>query len=368
MIRSTKTSLKFTNSGKAVQLNRFLGEYRRVVGAFIDMLWEIEKVPSLIPKEFTSKINSWLTARMIQCAAKQASGIVRGTRKKYEQRVWRLNQLKNTGKDYSRLEAAITPISKPKIDNLPAELDERFVKVDLDNQTSFDGWLTIGCIGDKLKLVIPFKKHAHFNKMLVAGKLTKGVRVNSKSATFMFEIEKPLKKDGEVLGVDVGVTSCLATSGGHLTATDAHGHNLTSITKTLERRKKGSNGFRKAATHRKNFVNWSVNQLNLSGIKEVRREDIKNLRRGKRTSRFLSHWAYADIFDKLDRFCEEQGVLVVTAKPAYTSQICPVCKTLGKRRRKNFSCSCGYENDADLNAAANLAGEPIVPRESNKFL
>jgi putative transposase len=135
----------------------------------------------------------------------------------------------------------------------------------------------------------------------------------------------------------------------------------------LSRCKKGSRGFEKSVAHRKNFVNWSVNQLNLGNVGEVRRENIKNLRRGKRTSKFLSHWAYTEIFEKLDRFCEEQGVLVTKINPAYTSQMCPQCKTLGNRRGKKFTCSCGYKNDADLTAAINLSGKPIVSRE-NVFL
>ena len=371
MIRSTKVSLKFSNRGRRDDLKAFVKEYRRVVGLFIDILWEEKSVPSLLPKVFTERVKSSLSARAIQCAGKQASGIVRGTRRKHEQRVYMMGTLLKQGKDIVRLRAVLDKerLSKPKVSNLPVELDSRFVSLDLENRTSFDGWLTIGSLGlfGRRKVMFPFKRHVHFNKLADKGKMTGGVRLSETEATFMFEFPSVFKTRGKTLGVDVGITSCLATSDGALTKPDVHGHTLTSILKKVAARKKGSNGFREAVTHRKNYVNWSVNQLNLSNVREVRCEAIKNLRRGKRTSRFLSHWAYADMFDKLERFCEEQGVLVTKVNPAYTSQTCPSCRALGKRRGKNFVCSCGYRNDADLTAALNLAGEPIVPRE-NVFL
>lgn len=365
MIRSSKLILKFANSGKKEELEFFLSEYRSVVRRFVDMLWNEKRVPCLLPKIFTSKINTWLTARMVQCAGKQASSIVRGTRKKYEQRLFMLKKLKKDGKDVALLKKCTTSISKPKLGNIPAELDERFIKISEGKNTMFDMWLMVGCIGDRIKLVLPLKKHSHFNKIATQGKMLKGLRIRERDVTFMFEVEKKKKTEGKILGLDVGVSSCVATSDGVLTQKDNHGHSLSSIMQTLSKRKKGSKGFKKATLHRKNFINWSVNQLNLSNVKELRCEVIKNLRRGQKTSRFLSHWAYRDIFSKLERFCEEQGVLVRKVNPAYTSQTCPKCKSLGKRRREKFECVCGYTNHADLNAALNLAsGEFTVPREN----
>ena len=57
-----------------------------------------EKIPVLIPKELTSSVSTTLSARIQQCAGKQASGIVRGTRKKQEQIMWRIKKLEEEGK------------------------------------------------------------------------------------------------------------------------------------------------------------------------------------------------------------------------------------------------------------------------------
>ena len=371
MTRSSKVSLKFSNLNRREDLGVFLKEYRRVLGIFVDIFWEDKKIPSFASKTSTDKIQSILSATAIQCAGKQASSIVRGARRKHEQRIYMLNSLLAQGKDASKLKAVLDKekLSKPILDKTPAQLDERLIRFDLDNKTSFDGWLNVGRTGifGRRKLTFPFKRHAQFNNLARRGSLNKGILLSEKGAILTFDINIPQKTEGQVLGIDVGVTNSLASSDGVLSKNDVHGHSLSSILKKVAGRKKGSNGFREATTHRKNYINWSVNQLDLSNVREVHREAIKNLRRGKRTSRFLSHWTYAEMFDKLDRFCEEQGVLVRKINPAYTSQTCPRCKTLGNRRGKSFVCSCGYRNDADLNAAINLAGEHIVPRE-NVFL
>jgi hypothetical protein len=81
MIRSTKTSNKFSNREKLEQLHSFIHEYRHVVSKFVDLLWEQEKIPTLLPKEITSQVESWLSARMLQCAGKQASGIYQKCKK-----------------------------------------------------------------------------------------------------------------------------------------------------------------------------------------------------------------------------------------------------------------------------------------------
>ena len=82
MIRSSKSSLKFSNRAKLVQLEQFITEYRSVMKQAIDLLWDLEEIPTLAPKEITNQINSWLTARAIQAACKQASAVVRGTKQK----------------------------------------------------------------------------------------------------------------------------------------------------------------------------------------------------------------------------------------------------------------------------------------------
>ena len=361
MIRSTKTSLKFSRIKKLYSLHLFIEEYRNVVSKFIDLLWEQKDVKCLIPKEQTSLISSWISKRAIQCAAKQASAIVRGTKQKQKQRQFIIKKLQSEGKDSSKLQKLYDTVqtTKPNVNQIEPELDSRFVKICLENETTFDGWITLSSIGNSLKIEIPFKKHKHFNKMLSKGKIKSGIRLSKKMITFMFDIEdiKP-KTVGSLIGIDVGLKSTLSCSNGQVIQQDNHGHDYFSICKCLSKKRKGSKGFRKVETHRTNYINWTINQLNLKDVKEVNREEIKNLRKGKRNTRLMQSWNYGELFDVMDRKLSEQGVLVNLLHPTYTSQRCSSCGWVrkGNRSGKLFKCDkCFFEYDADLNAAINLS-------------
>ena len=363
MIRSTNVSLKFSHQGKIFTLDDFIDEYKNLVSFFVDKLWSMEKIPKLIPIEITSKPESWLSARMRQCAAKQASGIVRGTKTKAAKREWQINHFIETGmlKKARKLQKIHDEksVSKPDISRVCPELDSRFIEVDVDNETSFDCWITITSVGNKVKLQLPFKRTKHFNEMFLDGIMKNGLRLSKKYATIMFDIEDPEpKKEGGILGIDIGLKNTISCSNGFSSKQNNHGHDLNSITKVMSKRKKGSSSFKKSVSHRKNYINWSINQLNLKDIKQVNIENIKYLRKGRRTNRFMSHWTYTDIFGKLESLCQEQGVLVNKVNPTYTSQRCSACGWVRKsnRKGKRFKCEkCSLIMDSDLNASLNLA-------------
>jgi transposase len=371
IIRSVKVSISEANHGKLVELGNCLDEYKRVTQEFVDKLWGLEKVPSLAPKEITDTVETWLSARMKQCAAKQASGTVRGTQDKHKDRLKRLEVLKKEGrfKQARKQQKVIDkhPISKPQLKSIQPQLDSRFVEIQLENETSFEGWVTITSIGDHKKLILPFDRNHRFNKWLKRGRLLEAIRVSKDSITFNFEVMVEPKQGGKVIGVDIGQKNVISCSSGFCSDTNKHGHNLETISERLARKKKGSKGFKREQAHRKNFIGWSINQLDLDGVGQVNREDIKYLRFRRRTSKSLSHWTYTEIFDKLDSYCEEQGVLVSKKNPTYTSQRCSNCGWTCKsnRRGKKFRCgSCGYTQDSDLNASLNIALElPVISKK-----
>lgn len=123
MIKISKLNLQFLNYGKKDTLDQFIDEFRRVTSSFIEILWELEKIPMLLPANITLQIqDTWLSARAIQCAGKQASGIVRGTRKKFDQRLWKIQDLHDKGlhKQARKLESIhlLKPITKPIISTI----------------------------------------------------------------------------------------------------------------------------------------------------------------------------------------------------------------------------------------------------------
>ena len=368
-ILSTKASLKFSKEGKLDKINALVDEYRRVTSLFVDILWPIDfkDIPPLLTIEITSKVDTWLSKRLVQSAGKQASGIVRGTKKKQVKRLAQVEKFKQEGmfKKARKLQRICDKVvmSKPKIQEVCPELDSRFVDINLNNDTVFDGWVTLSSLTnketEKMEIRLPFKKTKHFNKMLQMGYIKKGVRLSKSSITFMFNIEKaPLRTTGITLGLDVGMKTALSFSNGVTSGKDVHGHDLDSICKKLCRKLKGSKAFWRAQQHRDNHINWCFNLIDFTGVKRLNIEKIENLRKGKKTSRYLSHFVYTKDKEKLDRLLPKTGVLLGEYSPAYTSQRCSRCGWTRKanRKGKKFVCTaCGFACDADINASVNLS-------------
>jgi transposase len=381
LIRSSSVTTKFSNTNRLENLDDFINEYKRITSEFITHLWELDtnnqEIPKLIPKDITSQVDTWLSARMVQASAKQASGIVRGTLTKQKKRLKQVEEF-NKQKMFKKArklqkfcdEAKIT---KPSLEHVWPELDSRFINVDLDNPTSFDGWITIGSIkkrGDKgnVSITIPFKKTVHFNKMMEKGNIKSGARISNDSVTFMFDIEKPKEKEnGSTIGIDIGIKDVVTLSDNTKFKKDIHNHSLESIQKKLSRKEKGSKSFSKAQKHRTNYVKWYLNQIDLNGVKTVRMENIKDLRRNKKYSRYMSHWTYTEIVNKLQDLTLNTGVQLVKINPVYTSQRCSRCGWTCKANRngKMFVCkACEYAGDADYNASVNISFDlPEISKE-----
>lgn len=363
MIKSSRLSLKFVNLGKREVLAEFLCEYRRVVGLFVDMLWDRDRVTALLPLQDTSSVETWLTSRMLQCAGKQASAIVRGCRRKQKAREYMIGKLRSEGRlrEANRLQRFQdrTAVSKPCLDRVEAELDSRFVSVSWDSASSFDGWLTIGSIGRGMKLVLPLRRSKHFNKLASSGIARGGARLSRASVSLCFDLPDPEPRTaGSVLGIDVGMIDAVTCSDGQTVGADLHGHTYQSICVKIARKRKGSKGFERASRHRSNFIGWVANQIDLTGVAVVQRENIRDLRRWRRSNRCMQAWSYRELFDKLDNAASEHGVRIKKLRPAYTSQRCSACGWTwkGNRKGKAFKCSrCGNALDADLNAARNLS-------------
>lgn len=367
MIRAASTSLKFTNLGKRQKLTRFLTEYRRILGLFVKGFWEEKE----LRKFGDSQCESWLSARAKQCAAKQAVGIVRSVKSKHSSRSFVIKRMRREGDhiNANRLQAIqdTNILTIPEIVSANAELDSRFCKIDVNATNYFDVWLNLSSLGEKIKINIPLRKTKTFNKWASKGNLRSSIRLNEGSVTFYFEHEAE-KRSGSTIGIDIGLKKTFSTSSGVQTQVDAHGHSLQAICEKLTRKKKGSKAFLRAQEHRKNYIRWSVNQLNLSGVSEVRLENIKNLRKGRATSALLSRWNYADIFGALTLKCEELGVQVTRVQNAYTSRRCNACGWTDKRNRKGetFKCrECGHSANADVNAAKNIALNLSIERRPN---
>ena len=383
MIKSTTIYIKGANKQKAKLLALFCSEYRNAVAFYVKYYFstkfpnissfsnaEALKTPKFYP--FDIEPQSKLSARALKCAKTQAIGLISAATKKQASRVYMLQKLLAEGKPTKNLLRAInkTRIQKPKIPQvLPAELNSIIMSCSSSETKHFDLAFNFQCLFNSTyktqiglnKFVILANKHKHFNSLAKRGEQMTSFLVTKNYIQIRFEIpQAPKQKTGLVLGIDQGASTCIScssASGTYFASSQCpHGHDLKSIMQKLSRKKKGSNAFKRTQAHRTNYINYCINQLNLNGVAELRLEKIYNLRKGRTSSRYLSHFTYTEIQQKLQDACTQNGVRFVLQESPYRSQRCSSCGFVCSSNRvsKTFKCkSCGFTADADLNASAN---------------
>ena len=364
MIRTSKHTTRFVNEEKGNLLNQFIAEYKSATEFYIDYLFDkIDFTTCESPKFISTKSvfpkNTKLSQRALKCASTQACGMIKAQTEKPRKVIFVIGKLKEENQDSSKLEEWLRnyKFSKPQIKNgFSCELNS--ICCDFkENETKKFNFIQLKSIGKIFKKIrIPISYHRQSLKWKKQGKILPSFLINEKFIDLRYEIPTPkLKENGKIVGADQGKSTCLSLSDGQVTKTDNQGWDLSTILAKLAKKKKGSKAFKKTEEHRKNYINWSINQLNLSQIKKINLEKIKDLRKGKKTSRLMSHWAYALIKSKLIKFCEEQKVSVSEQSCVYRSQRCNQCGLVRKSQRqgKIYACSCGYVGDADINASLN---------------
>jgi len=367
--KSSILSFKFLNKKKKIWLSDFLTEYRRVLQAFVDYFWEnYDKIKhykyadSQHYKDVQKITNTYFMSAMLKDCANQGFGIVNGTWKKYKQREWRYNKEVENGKSVEELEylhkLLILP-TKPIIDeNVKANCSNVVQILSETTMSTFDFIISLRGTEKRKKTILPVKATSHLRKLLERGTLNRSAMLSEEDVQVSVSIP-PLPNDEDgILGIDIGITNVVTASDGQFYSSDADGNSLAKILKKMSNVKGETKAFQRYSTHRKNIINYCINQLDLDGIREVKLEKIKDMRRYKRVSRFQGRWIYPYILQRLKEKCQLLGIKVKFVRCAYSSQQCSKCDFVDKqnRRESRFCCkSCGYEADADLNAAVNLS-------------
>jgi hypothetical protein len=297
----------------------------------------------------------------------QISGLIRGVVEKQKKRMFMFDSQMGKG-EYNEIlwnKIQSTVIGKPNTSNLNPELSSKCVDwKSCESDAYFDGFIRLKAIGTSFGHIrIPVKWHKHSNKYKTWDMMNSFL-ITDKSVNIRWTTPDPIKKlDGITVGADQGKTTVLTLSDSQATeSVDSHGHSLDSIIDKICKKRKGSKAFKKASIHRTNFINHSINKLNFSGIKEIKFEDVKQIRFGSAVSRSLSHWTYTEIRDKVESRAMEEGVFLSLQSPTYRSQRCSVCSVVRKSNRKGkiYTCSqCGLIIDADYNASCNH--EAVLP-------
>lgn len=333
MQRTVTISINEANPSKKNKLDILFEESKRVVNLYIANLWQVKNFSS---KFVDTKVTTWLSARLQQCLGKQALQIVKSQRRKKKK-------------------------TMPVFTKDVIELDERFVDIRFDDN-SFDIWVKLTSLGNKMNVRLPARKHKHLNKYLSSGwLLKKSIRLRRFEGGYFidlyFEKAEPAKVTaGLTVGCDIGYKKLLVFSDGSKSNTD-----FTKIYEKISRKKQGSKQFKRTLKERDNLINYEINNLNLQGVKTLVVEDLKNLKHkskfSKKFNNLCQRWSYPKVLDKTGRFCEENGIELIKVPPAYTSQICSACGFQHRDNRKGekFLCGkCGIKMDADYNASINI--------------
>lgn len=129
------------------------------------------------------------------------------------------------------------------------------------------------------------------------------------------------------------------------------------------------------------IINHTISKRLVAKAKQTRRgialEELKgirdrtNNRLRKAQKREHNSWPFFQLRAFITYKAGLAGVPVVVIPPAYTSKTCHVCKHIGHRSGKSFTCTnCGTLCDADHNGALNIAavGATFVNSPGNSTL
>lgn len=367
MIRSSSLTLQFSTDKKLNTLDIVFDEYARVVNLYVDKYSQTKILPT-----FTQiKVETWISARLQQCAGKQAIEIVKSTRKKdfeirqkkykkvYKYFLQKNRQVKFLSKKMSELR--LNYKIKPRFDGKTINLDTRFWSLN-KSENSFDFWVVLSSIGNKIKLCLPLKNHKHNKKFNNWKRLSSG-RLLRNNGKFKIELiyEKEVtvvQKEKKELAIDAGINCLLSCSDGKQI-----GLELKRLINELNNKQQKSKAYDRKIRQIHNYIRMCVNKIDFSSLSDLILEKLKYIQIGtkgkvnKTTRKLLKSWNLGLLHLAIEQKCEENCVHLHYVNPKYTSRTCPMCGHIDKRNREGtvFKCvKCGFEDNADLNAAKNI--------------
>lgn len=402
MIRSSKHILKYQTNYKTNMLGQIFEDYEIMLNYYIDLILcgELEYKRSGLSSKLLPKYK-FSNSAWRQIVYDNAISIIESQRKKANRRRYKkYKQLYAKCKERNKCkwftnrkfsELYLKPIYrtkyfiKPKINNIRLTLNQRVVNLSVGNH--FDEFIQIRTPYFKnnkkrsITINLPIKHHRHSNKFNDWDRKNSILlyKKNEKYfIDFIYEKQIPKPNDGYIIGIDQGYKKLLTTS-----SEEYVGEYLENLYNEISNKKQGSKEFKRKLIQRDNLINYYCNKLDLNDVGEIVIEDLKNVKHGSKQNKKKIHknfmnklqrWSYRKTTDKLERLCEENGILLTKVNPAYTSQTCSYCGYIDKNSRKgeNFSCQyCGSNLDVDLNAAINLshmgAYSPHIPKNKIKL-
>jgi len=396
VIRRVSHTLNNATNFKKSKLNDFFEEYTRLVNAFIKLYW-INGLPKTAKanSEVYNQIDSWLMGKARKCAVNQAIKIIKSTQKKDKQKTYkqykkifskakkrekRWNLVTQKWSEWSKDKQFRHRISMPIFKGNTIDLNSDLVSIQENRKsTEFDLWIRLGSIfGDRFSLILPTKHHKrsrHFEGLGFQQKKSITLRKDNKGRFFVdlyWEKEsEEIKTKSNALAVDIGINKLLTTNEG-----DKLGIELKRKLDKLNRKKQGSQRWKRICVEIKDYIGYVTNRLPWDKIDALVLENLLNITKdtrgkiNKTVRKMLGHWNIDLLYRRIVDKAERNRVFLAFVEPAYSSQTCFSCKEVHKESRigEIYKCvCCGYTADADVNAANNifqrfLDGEYTVSR------
>lgn len=338
IIRSTKCSTKFSTKYKKSQLTLILNEYSSVVNFFINLFWVNPIKKKDLLKDIVNSSNSWFSHRLKKTAAREAIDMVKAAKSTNQPKPF------HNGK-------------RMCVSSTIAELQQ-------SKTNTFDNWLHLASIGNKISINIPIKLHKHFHKWNEKGKRLNSYIITKDYVQFCFEIETGSKKERkQTVGIDSGINALASLSTG-----EQLGLNIKEQIEKINRKKYGSKGQKRARKALKQMMDEVAKQIiQNENIDCLVVEKLNNLNYkskikkglGKNQRKVIGSWVWRYWLTRLQMNCEENRVFFRSVPCYNTSITCNECGHTDKRNREKdmFLClSCGHADNADINAAKNILG------------
>lgn len=133
------------------------------------------------------------------------------------------------------------------------------------------------------------------------------------------------------------------------------GHGKDTRLKPIELLSDRVKNFRDTTNHK--YSRYVVDMAIKHNCATIQMEDLSGITED--ANRFLKNWTYFDLQTKIEYKAKEAGITVIKINPEYTSQRCSKCGYISRENRKTqaeFRCTeCGFEENADYNAAKNIS-------------
>lgn len=188
-------------------------------------------------------------------------------------------------------------------------------------------------------------------------------------------VPKKFNSENQTVGIDMGISHFCIDSNGLFVSNPKHfkkyEQKLRVENRSLSRKKKGSNSWKKQATKlsklhhtigniRRDFLHKESTRI-AKQYSTVYMEDlnIKNMSKNKNLSKHILDCGWGIFKTML-----EYKTNVVKVNPKYTSQTCFECGSVDSKSRlsqSEFVCTtCGHISNADVNAAKNIISKGIA--------